>query len=48
VVVSVTQSIPVDRDAPDLEPIRLELQAALERARHSAEAHFAATQKKRS
>jgi len=48
VIVSFTRGIPVDRDATDLEPLRLELQEALERARHTAEAHLAATQKKRS
>jgi lysophospholipid acyltransferase (LPLAT)-like uncharacterized protein len=47
VVLSFAQSIPVDRDATDLEPLRLQLQDALERARRTAEAHLAATRKKR-
>lgn len=46
VVLSFTQGIPVDCDATDLEPFRLQLQDALERARLSAEAHLAAAQKK--
>jgi lysophospholipid acyltransferase (LPLAT)-like uncharacterized protein len=48
VIVTFTRGIPVDRDATDLEPLRLALQEALERARHTAEAHLATTQKKRS
>ena len=48
VIVTFMRGIPVDRDATDLEPLRLELQDALERARLTAEAHLAATQKKRS
>lgn len=48
VIVSFARGIPVDRDATDLESLRLELQDALERARLNAEAHLAATQKKRS
>ena len=48
VIITFSRGIPVDRDATDLEPLRLELQDALERARLTAEAHLAATQKKRS
>lgn len=46
VVLSFAQSIPVDRDTTDLEPMRLQLQDALERARFTAEAHLAATKKR--